>query len=140
MHEFISSSMNDDLLFHAVPLHDGVHSAINPPILLFIRNLRQKRTYYYSFGHPDVKTFPEFGHKEVVEMFNGMKGIKWAVDKKSFMHMIPLQGLLDVGFAEYVRENKVFELCDFETSAHTLVRRNLSGRLGYGKFVPHETS
>ena len=133
---FFDASKNDDLLLHVVPMHDGFHSAVNSPCLLFIRNLTKKRTYYYAFDHPDVKTPRPVDHSAIVTALSACKGIKWAVDKKSFQHLVPVQGLLDVGFAAYVRENKVFELSDFETTAHTLVRRNFSGRPGYGKFIP----
>ncbi len=133
---FIESSKNDDLLLHVVPLHDGIHSAINSPSLLFIRNLATKRTYYYAFDHPDVRTPKPIDHARLISALSSTTGLKWAVDKKSFEHMVPIRGLLDVGFAEYVRANEVFEVGDFETPAHVLVRRNFSGRPGYGKFVP----
>jgi len=133
---FVSTSMSDDLLLHVVPLHDNIHSAENSPCILFIKNLRQNQIYYYGFGHPDIKSFQPLNHQKVLDDLNAMKGIKWVIDKKSFMHMVPLQGLLDVGFAGYLRNNKVFEVSEFETFAHALIRKNFLGRPGFGKFVP----
>ena len=133
---FATESAHDDLLLHVVALHDGVHSATNTPSILFIRNLTKKRTFYYAFNHPDLQTPKDVAPQEVIETLSQMTGNKWAVDKKSFMHMIPIKGLYDVGFSAYLYDNKVFELNDFETSAHVLVRRHFSGRPGFGKFVP----
>lgn len=133
---FVNESMRDDLLLHVVPLHDEVHSAQNSPSILFIRNLRSKKTYWYAFDHPDIKTPQPVEHRQIIEGIGLMGGTKWAVDKKSFTHMVPIKGTYDVGFVSYLKDNKVFELNDFETSAHALIRRNFHGRPGYGKFVP----
>ena len=126
-------SLADDILLHIVPLHDEVHSALNSPSILFIRNITQGRTSYFGLNHPDVQSVDR---KQLVEMLNAFTGRKWAVDKKAFMHMLPVTGLLDVGFAQYLRENKVFDLNEFETPAHVLVRRNFAGKPGFGRFVP----
>lgn len=133
---FIGESVNDDLLLHVVPLHDGIHSAINHPSILFIKNLRTNRVYCYAFDHPDVKTPQPVDHKRIVEDLSKKSGLKWAIDKKSFMHMVSIRGLLDVGFIGYLLDNKVFGVGEFETSAHTLIRRNFPKRLLFGKYVP----
>lgn len=133
---FAVDSANDDLLLHTIPLHDGIHSAVNLPSILFIRNLTKKKTFYYGFDHPDIKTPKDVTPQEVIEVLSQMKGTKWAVDKKSFSHLTPVRGTLDVGYVGYVNDNKVFDINDFETTAHALVRRNFMGRPGYGKFVP----
>lgn len=133
---FIEDSMNDDLLLHVVPLHDELHSAINRPSILFIKNLRTRKVYYYSFDHPDVKTPQPINHERVIEDLSNKNGLKWAVDKKSFMHMIPIRGLLDVGFIGYLLDNKVFEIGEFETPAHTLIRRNFPRKSEFGRYIP----
>ncbi len=136
LHTFCVGSDNNDLLFHVVPLHDGIHPAANTPILLFIRDLQQKRTFYYSFGHPDAKLLHSPDHLKVMTLISAMKGRKWAVDKKSFDQLVPISGTLDIGLAQHLEENRVFEVSDYETTAHTLIRRNFMGKPGYGKFVP----
>lgn len=136
LQRFCNESEKNDLLLHVVPLHDGIHPAANSPILLFVKDLPRDRTFYYSFGHPDVKTLKDLTPEQVMGMISAMKGRKWAVDKKSFDQLVPVLGTLDVGLAQHLTENNVFEISDFDTSAHTLVRRNFMGRPGYGKFVP----
>jgi hypothetical protein len=133
---FIELSMNDDLLFQVVPLHDEVHSAINSPSILFIRNFAKGKTFYYGFDHPDVKTPQPVDHERVIEALSTLKGKKWAVDKKGLMHMVPIRGLYDIGFAEYLREKKVFEVSEFDTPAHEMIRKRFNGKQGFGKFVP----
>jgi len=133
---FVAEAANDSLLLHVVPIHDEIHSAINSPSILFIKNLDKDKTYYYGFDHPDVKRPKDLTNQEVIETLSVLPGTKWAVDKKSFDHLVPIRGTLDVGYIGYVRDNKVFEIRDFETPAHTLVRRNFAGKPGYGKFVP----
>jgi hypothetical protein len=134
--QFISTSINDDLLLHVIPLHDNVHSARNSPCLLFIRNLSKGKTYYYGFNHPDIKTPKPVDHQSIIDTLDQLQGIKWAVDKKAFSHLIPIKETYDVGMIGYLSNNKILELSEFDTPAHSLIRRNFSDRPDYGKLVP----
>lgn len=133
---FTQEGTNSDLLFYVVPLNDRVHSAINSPSILFIRNLDKKKTYYYGFNHPDVKIPKPIKHSDFIDMLSGMSGRKWVIDKKSVMHMVPIKEMYDVGLAQYLRDNIVLEPESFETIAHEMVRRQLGNNPGYGRFVP----
>lgn len=133
---FIADSMEDDLLLYIVPLHEDMHSAINSPCVLFIKNLSKNRIYFYSFNHPDAKTPIPVDHKRVVEDLNTVRGVKWAIDKKSFLHLLRVNNVYDVGFAEYLRSNDVFETKEFETNAHGLIRRTFGGKIGFNRVVP----
>jgi hypothetical protein len=134
--QFVNENMQSDLLLHVIPLHDSIHSAINPPCLLFIRSLTLGKTYYYGFDHPDVKTPTPVNHTQMIDMLSRIGKTKWVIDKKSFLHMVPVENLLDIGMAEHNRSNQTFDLSEFETNAHTLIRRNFNLKPGYGKFVP----
>lgn len=133
---FFESSFRDDLLFHVVPVHDGIHSAVNFPSVLFIYNLVKKKIFYYGFDHPDCKKIDGVEHKEVIDWFSKLSGTKWAIDKKSLSHMVPIKGTYDIGFMEYLISNKVIDFSEFETIAHKLIRRNFPGKSNFGKFVP----
>ena len=133
---FLTDSVEDDLLLHIVPLHDGVHYAINTPSILFIKNLQKGRVYYYGFNHPDIKTPKPIDHEQVIKTLNQLPGIKWVVDKKSFSHLLSITGTYDIGLAGYLRNNVIFDPVEFDTVAHQLVRRSFMGKPGFGAFVP----
>ena len=132
----VDTSRSDDLLFHVVPLHDGIHSAINKPSILFIRNLQKKQTFYISIDHPDVKCIEGLTVEKLAMTLSELGRNRWAIDKKALFHMIPVEGLKDVGLAGYLKTNTIFDSTEFDTVAHQLIRRNFMGRPGFGKFVP----
>lgn len=133
---FCRLSMTDDVLFHLVPVHNGLHSALNRPSILFIRNLTKKKTFFYGFDHPDVPSPKPIDHQQLIDALSSLSGTKWAVDKKSLYHMVPITGMLDIGFAQHLITNEVFEVSEFETAAHKLVRRNIPEGSGFGRAVP----
>lgn len=133
---FCNESANNDLLFHTIPLSDELHPAINSSIIVFIKDLKRNKIFYYGINHPDIKSLKSPSSHNILNMLSSMKGTKWAVDKKSFDQMVPISGTIDVGMAQHIYENKVFEISDYETSAHVLIRKNFSKNQERGKLIP----
>ncbi len=100
---------------------------------MFIKNLRTKEIFYCGFDHSDTKTLRI---QEVCNALSTMKGTKWVFDKKAFSHMIPLQETYDVGFALYLNKKEEIELKEFETAAHSLIRKNAKTGIRVGSIVP----
>lgn len=136
LYNFISLSIDDDILLYVVPLHEGIHSSLNSASILFIYNIPKNKTYYYGINHPDVKCISSVEHSDVFKWISTMRGKKWAVDKKSTEQLIPIENTLDVGLITYLRNNKVFDILEFETSAHKLIRKNSCNRLEPSKLIP----
>jgi len=134
--EFSNSIGNHDLFLYLVPLHDDVHSVINLPSILFIKDLVSNKVYYYGYNHSDIKTPQPEDHSKIINRLNEHSGKKWVINKKSFLHFLFIKNLYDVGLIEYFKQNKLFDIKEFETPAHKLIQRNIKNKFNFGRIVP----
>ena len=132
---FQTDNVQGDWIVHIVPVEDGQHPANNRPSILFIRNILTGKTYYYAFDHPDSKSDVTDSYF-IAECLLKQKNVKWALDKKAFCQLLNLPGVRDANLCGYLAKNEIVEEIDFETTAHTLVRRNASGFTELNKAIP----
>ena len=127
--------VDSDWIVHIVPEDDGVHPAETKPCILFIRTPVDGQTYYYSFTHPDsVSTIaPDYFLREIFEQ---MKHRIWAIDKKSFDQLLQIPNAHDINLVGFLRDNSIFELSDYETPAHQLIRGNSVGHHKVNLAIP----
>jgi hypothetical protein len=118
---FQLENQQGDWIVHSVPISDS-HPATAQPSILFIRNIITGKTYYYAFHHPDSK--PQIG-SEMVRGILQMKNCKWTLDKKAFDQCYwRVPNVYDANALSWMRTNEIFELSEYETSAHYLIRKN----------------
>lgn len=125
---FRMENATGDLFLHVVPIEDNLHPAASKLALLFIRNLTNGTTYYYSFCHPDSISLirPPEMFIALMEMTNKM----WALDKKACQQFLGLTKINDVNLASYLIDNTTTDASEYVTPAHFLVR---SHSFGLGK-------
>ena len=120
-------------IVHSVPIPDS-HPAIARPSILFIRNILTGKTYYYAFSHPDSK--PQV-NAEMVRGILQMPNCKWALDKKAFDQCYRgVPNVYDANALLWMRSNEIFELSEYETPAHYLIRKNASGHNCLNLVIP----
>ena len=130
--QFQLENLQGDWIVHVVPSHDR-HPLFCFPCIIFIRNILTGKTYYYAYNHPDSK--PEFSRFD--EIIRNCNNRKWALDKKSFDQIIwNLPNTLDANALSWMRDNTTFELSDYDTDAHYLVRKNAAGYDRINRVVP----
>jgi hypothetical protein len=118
---FQTENQRGDWIVHSIPVH-VCHSAISHPSILFIRNISTGKTYYYAFNHPDSK--PKI-NSEVIYTILQMPNKKWTLDKKSFDHCYKeISNVYDANAFLWMKSNEIFEILDYETSAHNFIRKN----------------
>jgi len=123
---FQTENVGGDWIMHIVPVVDNSHPVVNRPSILFIRNISTGKTYYFAFEHPDSE--PIVTHSWfVAEFLINSKNRKWALDKKSFTQMLNLPDVYDVNFLRHTNENVTFDINEYDTPAHYLVRKNSVG-------------
>lgn len=121
--KFILENSKGNWIVHIIPLDYGVHSAINTPSVLFIRNILTNKTYYYSFNHIDSS--PNIlPHEFINNVLLKFDNIKWTIDHKSFVHFIKLSNVYDTNLIKYLDSNTILEVSDFDTISHQIIRRN----------------
>ncbi len=122
---FQVETQEGDWIVHIIPEEDGIHSANNNPCILFIRSILTGNTYYYSFSHPDSKSeFEDILFLDILRLSNNRK---WAIDKVSFCHMIDAPNVFDANLIGWMTINEIIETSEFDTIAHSMVRRNAFG-------------
>jgi len=130
---FQVENQQGDWIVHVVPVSD-YHPTICAPSIVFIRNILTGKTYNYAFNHPDSKpaSFPAFD--EIIRKFPNRK---WTLDKKAFDQMFfQVPNTLDANAVLWMRENETFELSEYETSAHYLIRKNAAGHDRLNMVIP----
>lgn len=132
---FREENVDGDWIIHVVPADDNVHPVASKPAIVFIRNISTSKTYYFSFCHPD--SMPEISKQEMFEELVGFENRKWALDKKIVDQLLwDLPNVLDANLAGYMMDNSLIELSDYDTPAHSLVRRNANGHRQLNQAIP----
>lgn len=132
---FKAENTEGDWFLHVIPADDVIHPAANKASILFIRNLKTKKTYYLAMDHPDSHVeFPRvrFVHEVIATNPNR----KWVLDKKAFQQMMGLPNLMDVNLASYLTDNEILTESEYETPAHFLIRKHAGGRGKVNMVIP----
>jgi hypothetical protein len=121
---FCEENVIGNWILHVVPTGDiECHPATVKPCLLFIRNIYTGKTYYYSFCHPD--SHPIISQDEfVITQLKNSKNIKWALDKKIFIQLLPGIEINDANLCGFLKMNEILDSVEYSTTAHFIVRRN----------------
>jgi hypothetical protein len=131
---FIEES-NGDWIIHIVPVEEGIHPVINSPSILFIKVLSTEKIYWFAFDHPD--SIPTVSHSYFIqECLLNKKNIKWTLDKKIFGQLIDLPDVYDINLCGFLENNEIFELYEFDTSAHDLIRRTSFNLKKINRVIP----
>lgn len=125
---FALENLAGDLFLHVVPEEENTHPVVNPPAILFIRNILTNKTYYFSFGHPD--SLPEITQESFLTDLALYNNKKWALDKKAFSQIMFGLDVFDLNLAEYLMENTIIDTAEYDSPAHFLVRKH---SIGHGK-------
>lgn len=133
--QFIRENEQGDLILHLVPADDGVHPASTTLSLLFIKNIETQERYVFPFDHPDAKSEVR-ARFFLVHAINRRKNRKWVLDKKSFLQMVWLPGLLDANLVGFLKKNDIIDASDSETLAHNMVRRFTKNHPKVNKVIP----
>ena len=132
--KFQEENQVGDLFLYAIPSKYGIHSAINFISIIFIRNLKTGKSYYFSISHPDsISTISWELFRD--KYLKPLKGIKWTIDKKSFKHLTGIDAL-DVNLVSYIQFNELFEESEYETSCHFLIKSRAGNYKEINKSIP----
>lgn len=131
---FREENVTGDWILHIIPVEEDIHPVINPPSILFIRNISTRKTYYFAFNHPD--SVPTVTHSWFVQQFLLNSKKKWVLDKKTFSQMINLPNVYDVNLLYHIENVDIFDISSYDTPAHYLVRKNSLGHPKVNLSIP----
>ena len=131
--KFQLETQQGDWIVHLVPMTDH-HPVICTPSILFIRNVLTGKTYYYAFNHPDSKPAHQCTFEAIIR---NSPNRKWAVDKKAFDQMFSnAPNTCDANTLFWMQNNEMFDLSEYETTGHFLVRKNAVGHDRLNLVIP----
>lgn len=131
---FLEKNYKDDLFLHIVLCDDVVHPVKSSPCVVFVQNFRTDELFCVAFDHqdsPSVVALPEF-----IDDISKFDGRFFVLDKKSFIQQIPIKKVLDVNLGLHLKNDKILNLVDFETTAHRFIRQNYYTYPVLNKVVP----
>lgn len=135
LNRFQAENADDDWIVHVIPEDDTVHPMETKACILFIRTISGGNTYYYSFTHPD--SVPSINSEYFIhEILLRMKHKIWAIDKKALEQSVSIPNIRDINLIEFLQDNSILELSDYDTPAHYLIRSNSSGHKKINLAIP----
>jgi hypothetical protein len=125
--------INVPIFIWAIPCDEFLHPCANDICAVFIKDVNTKETHCVSFNHPDAEKDDQ---TEFVEYMNLYNGVKWVLDKKSFIQLLPVNNLLDFNLFSHIKTGEIIDKVSLETQAHRTIYRTKRGFGDLNKVVP----
>lgn len=118
---FIKEISKHGIILHIIPVDDKTHPTVSVPSIVFIRDAITRKTYYISFKHEDAPVI--ISKDKFINDLNNLKNMKWVVDKKSFIQMLPLTDLYDMNLLIHLYNGETIDFEKYETNSHKFIKR-----------------
>lgn len=129
-----ANTSGSPLALWAVPSDESLHPCATDLAAVFIRDCVSHATICVPFNHPDIAPFIDIN--QFVSDVNSLKVAKWALDKKSFIQLCPLNGIYDLNLYKHLKEGETLDLHSFDTNAHRFIYRHKKGCGDLNRAVP----
>lgn len=131
---FLIKNNNEDLLVNLVLLDDREHPCTSSPSIVFFGNLRTEEIYHIVINHQDSPRIVDV--PELIRDISKFHGRLFVLDKKSFIQHLPLKNVIDINLGLHLKNDKVINLLELETTAHKYIRQNYYTYPLLNKVVP----
>ena len=95
---------NRPIILWAIISDEFLHPRATDISVVFIKNIDTKETFYVSFNHMDSTSIVTWAY--FVQDLNSITSQKWVFDKKSFIQLLPVKDLLDIGLYSHIQKAK----------------------------------
>jgi DNA polymerase I-like protein with 3'-5' exonuclease and polymerase domains len=102
--KFLIENTNGRCIVHIVTNNDNIHSAIAKPLLIFVKNIDIDKLYIININHYDIDY--RVDQELFIKDFNNLYCIKFVLDKKRFMHLLPIINLKDLQLIDFMLYGK----------------------------------
>lgn len=104
---FLNDNSNGRCIIHIIVNNDDIHCACNRPLMVFIKNIDIDKTYIINIDHYDIKF--KIPKEKLVNDLNNLYCTKFVLDKKRFLHILPLLNLKDLQLIDFIGSGKLDE-------------------------------
>jgi DNA polymerase I-like protein with 3'-5' exonuclease and polymerase domains len=118
---FINSNINSDLIFECVGCDDRYHSVADRPCFVIVKNITNYKYYVISFEHPDSCFYVDL--QIFCSDMQKMRGKKWVINKKKFLHYFNLENLLDVDLVYFLEHGEIIDYEMYESPVFNFYKR-----------------
>lgn len=132
--KFIDSCRYVPIIMWAIPSDEFLHPCATDISAVFIKETVYGDTFCVSFNHPDLSPFVD--KQEFINDINSLEDKKWAIDKKTFLQLLPVKELLDFNLWTHLQSGETIDRQILETSAHKFIYRSKRDCGDLNKVVP----
>jgi hypothetical protein len=113
--KFLNENSVGRCILHVVGNNDEFHGACNHPLVLFVKNVDTDSVYIVNIGHYDEPfTIPK---DKLIADLNNIYCTKFVVDKKRFLHILPIFNLKDLQLIDFI-ENGSIDDTEYRSSGY----------------------
>jgi hypothetical protein len=124
---------DNPILLWAIPSDEFIHPCSTDVSALFIKDTVTGDTHCVSFNHPDMISIDK---AEITNYLNNYQGKKWAIDKKAFLQLLPVDGLLDFNLWRHIKDGEIIDKRMIDTQAHKIIYRTKKEFGDTNKVIP----
>lgn len=104
---FLNENFNGKCIIHIVTNNDTCHGVVSFPLAIFIKNINLDKVYTINISHYDLDfSIPK---ERLINDLNNLYCTKFVLDKKKFIHILPLLNLKDLQLIDFIRNGNVDE-------------------------------
>jgi DNA polymerase I-like protein with 3'-5' exonuclease and polymerase domains len=105
--KFLNENSDGRCIIHIVVNNDNFHGVVSVPLAVFVKNIDTDKVYVININHYDV----EFSvtKEKLVNDLNNLYCTKFVVDKKNFLHILPVLNLYDLQLIDFMESGKLDE-------------------------------
>jgi len=105
---FLKENINANCIFHIITNSNVIHNAIGRPLLLMVKNIDNDVIYIININHYDFTYKIELD--TLLSDLNNLYCNKFVIDKKKFLHALPLKNLKDLQLVSFLEDGKIEEI------------------------------
>jgi DNA polymerase I-like protein with 3'-5' exonuclease and polymerase domains len=106
---FLNENSEGSCIFHVIKNNDILHSAVSTPLALFVKNINTRKVYTLNISHYDMDF--KIPKNKIINDLNNLYCNKFVLNKKSFIHILPILNLKDLQLIEFFKEGKIDDSC-----------------------------
>jgi DNA polymerase I-like protein with 3'-5' exonuclease and polymerase domains len=135
LHELLDKIGDEDIIIDVIPASEEHHPAAVSALLVLIKIV----------GHNDVYTVPvdcydfsnNVSRKQVELFFSELTCDVYCFSKKKILHLVNIDGLLDLSLKMFLMTGEIIDECDYETAAHRFFKNKYKTHVELNKIIPH---
>ena len=127
---------SQELFVDYVVEKNGIHTANNGVMVLFVKNIKTGKTYVINHSHQDIAN-SGVDVVKLMELVTEVAARVFVVDKKRFVNLFKNKNVNDILVFEFQQGYELIDLNELSTEYHTLIRRSMGENyVGLNHVIP----